>query len=99
MSGRWRARSFAGEREQGVVAEEPTPGYNNKIPESILTPDEVETRVGTLEFFDGIPTSFVLDDEQVDRLIAVGRELLRNNPDYQRFLAGLRSFFGGLPKR
>jgi len=38
-----------------VTAQEPTPGYNNKIPESILSPDEVETRIGTLEFFDGIP--------------------------------------------
>ncbi len=35
---------------------EPTPGYNTKIPESIMTPDKVETRVGDLEFFDGIPT-------------------------------------------
>jgi len=39
-----------------VLAEEPTPGYNTKIPESIMTPDKVETRIGTLEFFDGIPT-------------------------------------------
>ena len=37
-------------------ADEPTPGYNTKIPESIMTPDKVETRIGTLEFFDGIPT-------------------------------------------
>ncbi|MCK5364556.1 MAG: hypothetical protein KAR22_16385, partial [Gammaproteobacteria bacterium] len=36
--------------------ESPTPGFNTRIPESVLTPDEVETRVGTLEFFDGIPT-------------------------------------------
>ena len=40
---------------QEAVAEEPTPGFNNKIPESVLTPDTVETRIGTLEFFDGIP--------------------------------------------
>jgi len=33
----------------------PTPGFNNKIPESILTPDTVKTKLGTLEFFDGIP--------------------------------------------
>ena len=33
-----------------------TPGYNNKIPESIMTPDKVETRIGTLKFFDEIPT-------------------------------------------
>jgi len=28
-----------------------------------------------------IPTSFALDDEQADRLITTGRELLRNNVD------------------
>ena len=39
-----------------VSAEEPTPGYNTKIPKSIMTPDRVETRIGTLKFFDGIPT-------------------------------------------
>jgi hypothetical protein len=27
-----------------------------EIPASITTPDRVETRIGTLEFFDGIPT-------------------------------------------
>jgi NTE family protein len=40
-------------------------------------------------FFNAIPTSFSLSDEQVDRLIEAGRELLRNNPDYQRLLADL----------
>lgn len=34
-----------------------TPGFNNKIPSKIMTPDSVETRIGTLEFFDGFPTS------------------------------------------
>ena len=38
-----------------ACAEEPTPGYNTKIPDWVLTPDTVETRLGTLEFFDGIP--------------------------------------------
>ena len=37
------------------AAQEKTPGYNTKIPESIMTPDTVETMVGTLVFFDGIP--------------------------------------------
>lgn len=32
------------------------PGYNTPIPEDILTPDEVETRFGTLKFIDGRPT-------------------------------------------
>ena len=34
-----------------------TSGYNHKIPEKIMTPDNVETRIGTLEFFDGMPTN------------------------------------------
>ena len=38
------------------LAQEPTPGFNTKIPESIMTPDTVKTRIGTLKFFDGIPT-------------------------------------------
>ena len=42
-------------------------------------------------FLNEIPTSFALDKEQVARLIATGRELLRNNPDYQRLLAGLHA--------
>jgi hypothetical protein len=33
-----------------------TPGYNHKIPSQIMTPDSVETRIGTLKFFDGFPT-------------------------------------------
>jgi len=40
-------------------------------------------------FFNRIPTSFSLSDEQVDRLIETGRELLRQNPDFQLFLSDL----------
>jgi hypothetical protein len=32
-----------------------TPGFNEKIPEEIMTPDKVETSIGTLNFADGIP--------------------------------------------
>ena len=34
----------------------PTPKFNTYIPEKIMTPDRVETRIGTLEFYDGLPT-------------------------------------------
>ena len=34
----------------------PTPGFNNQIPEQILTPNTVQTRIGTLNFVDGVPT-------------------------------------------
>lgn len=43
-------------------ADDATPGFNNRIPSSILTPDGVETSIGTLRFFDGMP-----DDETVQR--------------------------------
>ncbi|MDB6142507.1 MAG: hypothetical protein JWP80_1551 [Pseudomonas sp.] len=33
-----------------------TPGYNNAIPQQIMTPDAVDTRIGKLEFFDGLPS-------------------------------------------
>jgi hypothetical protein len=31
-------------------------GYNTEIPAKIMTPDSVETRIGTLKFYDGLPT-------------------------------------------
>ena len=47
------------------------------------------------EYFDQVPTSFSLEDEQVDRLIAAGRQLLREAPYYQELLREL----GGVPVR
>jgi len=38
-----------------AFSDEPTPGFNNPIPSSILTPDVVQTSIGTLNFFDGMP--------------------------------------------
>ena len=58
-----------------------SPGYNTKIPESIMTPDKVETRIGTLEFFDGIPTKETA-------------ALLYDNLD---FLRGVETFLNGIP--
>jgi NTE family protein len=40
-------------------------------------------------FFNQLPTSFSLTDDQVEKLIAAGRQILRDNPDYQRFIADL----------
>jgi len=41
-------------------------------------------------FFNSIPTSFALSDEQVDALIAAGGGLLRDNAEFQRFLSDAR---------
>jgi hypothetical protein len=37
-----------------------TPGFDYQIPEKIMTPDKVNTRIGELSFYDGIPTSTTL---------------------------------------
>ncbi len=63
-----------------VIAEIPE-GYNTPIPPSIMTPDSVESRLGTLEFFDGVPTQ-----ETADRVM---ENLL--------FLRGVETFLNGIP--
>jgi hypothetical protein len=59
----------------------PTPNYNTQIPSKIMTPDKVETRLGTLEFFDGIPTKETA-------------ALVYENLD---FLRGVETFLNGVP--
>ena len=34
-----------------------TPGFNIKVPEQIMTPNKVQTRLGELNFYDGVPTA------------------------------------------
>ncbi len=58
-----------------------TPGYNHRIPEKIMTPDEVETSIGTLRFFDGMP-----NEDTVDSLYD---NLLR--------MRGVEAFLNGIP--
>ena len=58
-----------------------TPGFNNKIPESILTPDHVETPIGDLNFFDGMP-----DEATVQKLY-----------DNLLFMRGVEAFLSGIP--
>lgn len=48
---------FAETAQSGDV----TPGFNHKIPAEIMTPNKVETRIGELNFYDGIPTQATLD--------------------------------------
>lgn len=40
-------------------------------------------------FFNQIPTSYSLREDQVDRLLVAGRELLRENPEFQRLIQDL----------
>lgn len=56
-------------------------GYNTPIPPSIMTPDRVDTRLGQLEFVDGVPTD------------ATSSMLSEN----LMFLRGVEAFLNGIP--
>ena len=64
-------------------------------PEKTVEPHFIELSFSHLEkpqvrqFFNKVPTSFSLTDEQVDRLIDAGRTLLRENPKFQHLLTRL----------
>src|ERR1700728_4757141 len=57
------------------------PKYSAKVPSYITTPDTVQTRIGTLKFFDGLP-----DPETVQKVY--------DNLDFQR---GVEAFLSGIP--
>ncbi|MDP6397992.1 MAG: DUF1254 domain-containing protein [Arenicellales bacterium] len=58
------ALALAGVLVSGTaLSQNATPGFNTLIPESILTPDSVETSIGTVNFFDGMP-----DEETVTKV-------------------------------
>jgi len=60
---------------------EPKMKMTTEIPPQLTTPDSVETRLGTLKFFDGFP-----DDQTVDKVM--------DNLDFSR---GVQAFLSGLP--
>jgi hypothetical protein len=57
------------------------PKYSAKIPSYITTPDTVQSRIGTLKFFDGLP-----DPETVQKVY--------DNLDFAR---GVETFLSGMP--
>jgi hypothetical protein len=64
-----------------AAGEPPRMKMTTDIPEQITTPDRVETRIGTLEFFDGFPT------EHTDKKVF-------DNLDFMR---GVETFLNGCP--
>ena len=64
-----------------VWAESPKFKMTTPIPEGITTPDKVKTSIGTLEFFDGVPTQKTA-------------ELVYDNLDRMR---GVEVFLNGMP--
>ncbi len=58
---------------ESPTAQPPAFKMTTPIPENIMTPDEVNTSIGTLHFFDGVPTQETADlvQEYLDRARAV----------------------------
>jgi hypothetical protein len=69
------------ETTEHQTKESPKMKMTTEIPESITTPDKVETRIGTLEFFDGIPT------KRTSELVY----------DYLDFSRAMETFLNGIP--
>lgn len=66
----------------GVLAQtQPQPKFSARVPSSILTPDTVQTRIGTLKFFDGLP-----DADTATKVY--------DNLDFSR---GVEAFLAGMP--
>ena len=58
-----------------------SPKYSANVPPDITTPDTVETRIGTLKFFDGLP-----DPQTVQKVY-----------DNLDFVRGVEAFLSGIP--
>ncbi len=48
---------LASSQQADEAQAQPTYKMTTQMPENVLLPDEVETRLGTLKFFDGVPTA------------------------------------------
>ena len=68
------------EQSKTQVKNVETYNQTTEIPDYVLTPDEVETRIGTLKYFDGIPT------EETAALLY----------DHLDFIRGVESFLNGM---
>ena len=53
----WLTQEAVANMTTSGAAKSFTPGYNHRIPDEIMTPDSVPTRIGTLTFVDGVPTA------------------------------------------
>src|SRR3984893_12064985 len=65
----------------GTAYAQTPPKYSAKVPPYITTPDEVDTRIGKLKFFDGLP-----DSETVKKVY-----------DNLDFVRGVETFLSGIP--
>jgi len=52
--------AFAKDSKNPAKDPNATPGFNHKIPDKIMTSNEVQTSIGELKFYDGIPTQETL---------------------------------------
>jgi hypothetical protein len=76
----------------------PAPTFSAKVPSYITTPDTVQTRIGTLNFFDGLPDPETvqkvydnLDFVEARRLRAGGLNVRFTPPPYGQGLRDIRN--------
>jgi len=74
------AMAMLGAIAHGHLYAQVAPGYQTPIPQGIMTPDKIETRLGTLEFFDGFPSD----------------KTVKATYDHLDFMRGVRTFLNTL---
>ena len=52
-----------------------------------IPPDPQEPGIKGRNYYNELPTTFSLSDEQVENLITAGGWLLKRDPDFKRFLS------------
>jgi hypothetical protein len=80
----WSCVTLAACQQETTVKEKKsvqTYEMTTEIPTGVLTPDKVETSIGTLEYFDGVPT----------------KETSENVYDYLDKMRGVDAFMRGIP--
>ena len=79
------------EKCSNKVLLDPLPGGDMKLYVADLTfdnipPDSPAPGIKGRKYYNQLPTTFYLPDDQVDNLIAAGGWLVRENPDFKRFI-------------
>ena len=66
---------------ESVTSQSPTYSQTTEIPDGLKTPDQIETSIGSLDFFDGVPS----------------KETAENVYDYLDRMRGVDAFLKGMP--
>ena len=102
IEARWKVMQFIDQTATFSKADDPTVRYIKAAPKARIYPIDVSFHGLRDEkeraYLNQLPTSFVLSDEQVDRLRRAAAQIIADSPEFQRALkeSGVRVVHGPL---